>query len=166
MKWQIHSTIVVSIVMLLAPLAGEPLPILVWNASASVPVGLYTVRPSDEIENGDLAVVRLTKDHETLLRERGIIRNRVPLIKPVAASGGQRVCRRGAEIFIDGHVVARASERFSDGFPLPVWSGCKTLSREAVFLLAPTEPRSFDGRYLGPTARSDVIGRAVFLWKP
>ena len=36
----------------------RPVPKLIWNASASVPIGLYAVRPTGVHHVGDLVVVR------------------------------------------------------------------------------------------------------------
>jgi len=33
-----------------------------------------------------------------------------------------------------------------------------------MFLLMARSPASFDGRYFGPTSRSDIVGKATLLW--
>jgi type IV secretory pathway protease TraF len=48
---------------------------------------------------------------------------------------------------------------------LPAWSGCRTLTHEQVFLLG-DNPRSFDGRYFGPTVAADVLGPVRILFQP
>jgi type IV secretory pathway protease TraF len=46
---------------------------------------------------------------------------------------------------------------------MPWWSGCIVLRRGALFLLMDSSD-SFDGRYFGPSARGDIIGKVSALW--
>lgn len=142
----------------------SPPPRLVWNASASAPIGLYSVRLTRILSVGDLVVVRPPKLLERILIQRGYIRGRIPLIKRVAALPGQTVCRHGLLISVDGKPTGLAREWDHRGRPLPVWQGCRTLKCAEVFLMTADEPDSLDGRYFGPLPRSTVIGRAVPLW--
>ena len=47
------------------------------------------------------------------------------------------------------------------GRPLPAWRGCRTLRRGDIFLLNPSAPDSFDGRYFGALPASALLGRAT-----
>ena len=38
---------------LAATIALEPLPLYIWNASASVPIGLYRLQPADQFQGRD-----------------------------------------------------------------------------------------------------------------
>src|SRR3546814_17897162 len=69
----------------------NPPPKLIWNASASVPIGFYTVRPASDLRIGDLAVVTPPDDVAVVLSAGGYLPLGVPLIKPVAAMPGQLV---------------------------------------------------------------------------
>jgi type IV secretory pathway protease TraF len=91
--------------------------------------------------------------------ERGAL-----LIKPVAARAGARVCRRGLVVAIDGRRVATALRADRLGRRLPTWSGCRTLTRGELFLIAPARPDSFDSRYFGRVPVSAIVGRAVPVW--
>ena len=137
---------------------------LIWNTSASVPIGLYVVRSIDRLSVSDLVVGMPPKALDRFLIERRYLGIGVPLIKHVAAIAGQTVCRIGATIRIDGDVIAQARERDRLGRPLPVWRGCQTLDDGAVFLLNRDVPDSMDGRYFGPLSRATIVGRAVPLW--
>ena len=64
---------------------------LLWNASASVPLGLYRVRPATHPGLGNLVVVHPTPALEKYMAERRYVERHVPLVKPVAATGGARV---------------------------------------------------------------------------
>jgi len=142
----------------------DPPPKLIWNASASAPIGLYRVGRAESLAHGDLVAVRPGAALATLLDERGYLPRGVPLIKPVAALPGQRVCRRGETILIDGASVATARALDRRGRRLPVWRGCETIAPGDLFLLNPRHPDSLDGRYFGALPASAVVGRARPLW--
>lgn len=74
----------------LAALA-RPAPWLVWNASASAPIGLYRVLPGKPA-SGDLVLVRTPDSARQLAAERGYLPHDVPLVKRVAALDGDTVC--------------------------------------------------------------------------
>lgn len=139
----------------------HPLPRLIWNASASTPIGLYAVWRTDAPRRGELVVVAPPERLATFLAARGYLPSGVPLLKHVAAVSGQRVCRIGDSIIIDRVRVADARRRDSRGRALPVWQGCRTVGRGEVFLLNADIPDSLDGRYFGPLPISTVLGRAT-----
>ena len=154
-------------VALLALSAVAELPTrLVWNASASVPVGLYAVRPADRIRTGVLVLVRPPERIAAYMDERRYVPRGVPLLKRVEALASDTVCRRGDIVTVNGEprAVALAADRF--GRPLPVWSGCRRLQNGQVFLLNRDAPESFDGRYFGVLPASLIIGRATPLMIP
>jgi type IV secretory pathway protease TraF len=88
----------------------------------------------------------------------------VPLLKHVAALGGQRVCRVGPAVSIDGVTVGAALGHDRRGRPLPVWQGCTVLAADQVFLFNADRPDSLDGRYFGPLSRTTMVGRAQPIW--
>lgn len=133
---------------------------LVWNVSASVPTGLYAVRPTAPLRPGVLAAVMPPEPLASWLVEGGYLGRGVPLIKRVEAMPGQRVCREGARVIVSGRLRAIARDVDSRGHPLPRWSGCVVVGEGQLFLLN-AHPGSMDGRYFGPLQRSDVIGRAT-----
>ena len=147
-----------------ATVAVSPPPLLLWNASGSTPRGLYRVFPGARIDRGDSAIASLPEPYRTLAARRGYLPPGVPLVKRVAAIGGDRICARGATISIDGKTAAVRKGLDARGRTLPAWSGCVDL-RAGEYLLLGDSPWSFDGRYLGPTRRPEIIGRAVLLWR-
>jgi conjugative transfer signal peptidase TraF len=149
---------------LLAPALHAPKLRLVWNASASLPVGLYRIEPSAVVRTGDIALVRPTPALESFMAERRYVERNVPLLKPVAAGAGATVCRAGLRVTIDGRDVAAALPRDRFGRPLPSWSGCRRLRAQELLLIAPGSAASFDSRYFGPVTRAQVIGRALPVW--
>lgn len=136
-------------------------PLLIWNASASAPIGLYRLEPTHSPAAGDLVAYRLAPEWSRAFAARGYLPAGVPLLKPVAATAPSVVCRWEQGIFIDGRTVAMARERDRAGRPLPRWSGCITLGPEALFLLAPDVPDALDSRYFGPVDRKDLLGRVM-----
>lgn len=142
----------------------DPSPWLVWNATPSLPIGLYTVHRTDVLAFGDLVLVRLPDPLGMWMAERGYLPRGVPLIKRVAAIPKQIVCRDTAGVIVDGVAMAGARERDSRGRLLPLWLGCRTLTDGEVLLLNWDEPDSLDGRYFGPTRLSAITGRARPLW--
>lgn len=138
-----------------------PPPLLIWNASASVPLGLYGIRPDGDPPVGALVAVAPPQRLDRWMAERGYLGQGVPLLKHVAAKTGQRVCRIGVTVSIDGRAIVVALIRDRIGRPLPVWQGCRTLAAGELLLLNPDHPDSLDGRYFGPLPASTVLGRAI-----
>jgi conjugative transfer signal peptidase TraF len=137
---------------------------LIWNASASAPIGLYTVAPADRLYVPDLVAVDPPEPLANFLADRGYLPQGVPLMKRVLAVSGQTVCRTGLVITVDGIEVGTALERDRAGRDLPVWQGCEWIPNGAVFLMNWQVHDSLDGRYFGLTPTSQIIGRAVPLW--
>lgn len=137
---------------------------LVWNVSASVPVGLYRIVPASPLRRGELVAVRPSPALARYMAARRYVEANALLVKPIGAVAGQRVCRAGAVVTIDGAQVATALAADHLRRPLPVWTGCRRLRPGTVFLLAPRAPASFDGRYFGPVTTISIVGRALPLW--
>lgn len=154
----------ISAVALLAMAASlTPSSLLIWNASASAPMGLYR-RAAGTPARGDLVLAWLPAGARELAAARGYLPRDVPAIKRVAGLAGDTVCANGATIFLNGKAVAVKLPNDKKGRSLPAWDGCRVLQPGDVFLLMPDVPDSFDGRYFGPVGRRQIIGRLVLLW--
>lgn len=148
----------------LASIGVSVLPIapkLIWNASASVPIGLYAVHAIDDLEVDALVAVKPPLPLARFLDRRGYLPLGAPLLKRVAALPGQQVCRTDRTIVIDGRIAGEAHWRDSDNRSLPIWQGCRLIAKDEVFLMNETVPDSLDGRYFGPVSARTLIGRAV-----
>jgi conjugative transfer signal peptidase TraF len=154
--------IVLALALWAAPSLRNNRPLFIWNASPSVPIGLYWVCWGSSTF-GELAVVRLPSAIASFAAGRGYLPQSAYLLKPVVAVGGDHVCRFGGRIFVRRIFKALARATDSRGQSLPTWHGCRTLSAGDVFLLA-REPTSFDGRYFGRIASEHIVGRATLLW--
>ena len=145
-------------------IAFPPAPRLVWNASASAPIGLYAVTPGATVEPGDMVIARVPDPSRMMAAERRYIPANVPLVKRVAAAAGDEVCALGREIFVNGTWVVERRAFDAKGRPMPWWSGCVRLRGRQLFLLMSDSPGSFDGRYFGVTDGGLVVGKARLLW--
>ena len=150
--------------LIVASAWGRPDIRFIWNASASVPVGLYRIVPGNHVDVTDLAVVMPPAELAAFLDERGYLPRGLPLIKRVLALGGTRVCRRDSAIIAYDGIYAVARAHDSRGRPLPVWQGCRTLQDGEVFLMNWDAPDSFDSRYFGPLPVKTIVGRAIPVW--
>lgn len=142
----------------------HPSPRWIWNASASVPIGLYALYGDASPRVGSLVAITPPPPLADYMARRHYLPLGLPLLKHVAARGGQRVCRRGSLISIDGRAVGRALVRDRRGRSLPVWSGCVRLAAEQVFVMNPGVADSFDGRYFGVVPVASIAGRLTPIW--
>lgn len=132
---------------------------LVLNRTPSVPRGVYWLSQAESLARGDLVAFPIPEEVRGLLHARGV----VPeggffdlLAKPIAALGGDRVCIRDRELWINERTTSSVPLTDSLARPLPEQSFCRTLSEDEVFV-ATTRP-SFDSRYFGPVRRSELRG--------
>ena len=142
----------------------HPAPKLIWNASASVPIGLYRVRPADDLHVTELVVVQPPAPLANFLAERGYLPKSVPLLKHILALPGQTVCRTGRTITVDAAAMGEALEHDRRGRHLPVWQGCRVIAPGQVFLMNRQSDDSLDGRYFGPLPATTIVGEAAPLW--
>jgi type IV secretory pathway protease TraF len=134
---------------------------LVWNTTASAPVGLYSIEQGIW-RVGDRVAVRPSASLAEDLDRRGILPLGKLLIKRVAAGRGDTVCRDGERVTVNGSLAAIAKVASRTAEALPSWGGCRRLSTSDVLLLGDT-PDSYDGRYFGVTSAEEVLGRVGLL---
>ncbi|WP_027519224.1 S26 family signal peptidase [Bradyrhizobium sp. WSM1417] len=149
---------------LVATTVLEPLPLYIWNASASVPIGLYRLRPAKRFQVTELVAVQPPELLATFLDLNGYLPVGIPMLKRVLALPGQTVCRSGLTISVDDIVMGEARERDGRGRPLPKWQGCRVVGDGELFLMNWQSDDSLDGRYFGVLPASAVIGRALPVW--
>jgi conjugative transfer signal peptidase TraF len=150
----------IALLALACPKANFPM--LLWNASPSIPIGLYWATSRKPIK-GKLAVIRLPERTRQFAHQRGYLPKSALLIKPVVASAGDAVCRHGALVTINGYWGAAARLLDGSGRSLPRWRGRRRLTASQIFALAATGG-SFDSRYVGPIDGENVLGTAVPIW--
>ncbi|WAC49768.1 S26 family signal peptidase [Asticcacaulis sp. SL142] len=138
-------------------------PVIVYNASASVPLGYYRVLPVGKLTVTDLVLLHTPESVRDLADRRGYLPRSVPMIKSVAALEGDEVCAVGNELFINGHLVARRRTYDHHNRSMPRWEGCQVVADDEVFVLNGGVRDSFDGRYFGIVKTSLIIGRLAPL---
>ncbi len=152
-------------VAIAAAMAGGPRPPrLIWNATASAPIGLYAVRRAHFLVRGELVLAKLPPVMARLAARRGYLPKGVPVVKRIAGLVGDEICAHGQRLWRNGRLLAHRLAADSKHRPLPRWQGCLRLTRRDVFLLMAHKRYSFDSRYFGPVRRAAIIGRLVPLW--
>ncbi len=150
-----------AVALLALPILVRPIPLIIWNASESVPIGWYLVT-KHQPKIGEIGVIKSSEWVQLYASERGYLPQNVWLLKPIFAVHPSIICRLGTHIFVDGKRVAKAKIRDKMHRQLPIWKGCKTLKPDDVFVLA--KPRgSFDSRYFGPVKRNQIVGTALSI---
>ncbi|MBI2713295.1 MAG: S26 family signal peptidase [Rhizobiales bacterium] len=139
-------------------------PLYIWNASASVPLGLYSLHPSNTRYIGELVAVAPPEPLATFLADGSYLPRGVPMLKRVLALPGQTVCRNGPMILVDGIAMGSARERDGRGRLLPTWQGCRLIGTGELFLMNWQSADSLDGRYFGAIPSSAVVARAHPVW--
>ncbi len=150
---------------------------LTYNASASMPVGLYEIRPVDRaIARGDTIMICAPHDFAVVGAARKYLlpgscrAATAPLLKLVAAVEGDVVDLGDASIAVNGRCLRSGVTFVRDGFGRPlarVRRGRYRLRRHELWLWAPG-PRSLDSRYFGPLDERDVLrlARPLFIRPP
>ena len=153
-----------SVSLIVLPVIATWSPRVLWNVSASVPVGLYRLHPVERLAIGDLVAVQPPPALSDYLDERGYLPRNIPLLKHVVALEGALVCRSSNRITVDHRRLGQAQAQDRYGRDLPVWRGCHRLGAGEVFLMNPDAPDSLDGRYFGPLPRTAITARLTPLW--
>ena len=89
---------------LVLPPPGRPL--LVYNASASLPRGFYLAKSAGVLAPGDLVLAQAPEALRRFAAQRGYLPFGVPFIKPVAAVSGDHICITAGHVLISGKPVA------------------------------------------------------------
>ncbi len=161
MKWlNIGLGSVAIAALIFAPFLGQQKR-LIWNRTASAPIGLYWVK-NGPVAYDRWAVLSPKSDASEWVQQNGYVGEDWPLVKQIAGLPGDKICRENQVILINGEVRAIALEQDHLERDLPVWSSCRTLLVDEIFLLN-KHPKSLDGRYFGVTTLEDVDGIAVLL---
>jgi conjugative transfer signal peptidase TraF len=160
-KMRLATLCVIAITSILAADLSHQ-PFLIWNATDSVPVGLYRLSKVAAV-HGDIVAVRLPRSIADFASVRLYLPSNVLLLKPLSATAGDQVCRRGSLVFINGALRAIASIADSRGQRLPMWQGCIMLGPDEAIVIG-AHRHSYDSRYFGPITTCAIVGRAVPIW--
>lgn len=148
---------------LLSSIKGAP-PSYIWNASQSVPIGLYRLQPAERLTVTELVAIQPPEPLASFLDLNGYLPHGIPMLKRVLALPGQTVCRTGLTISVDSIEMGQARDHDARGQPLPAWQGCRVVGSGEVFVMNWQSEDSLDGRYFGPIPASAIIGQALPVW--
>ncbi|HEX4182976.1 MAG TPA: nucleotidyl transferase AbiEii/AbiGii toxin family protein [Caulobacteraceae bacterium] len=140
-----------------ATVFGTPQPLILFNTTPSEPAGLYLASPIP-ISVGQIVAFRAPSGAFPYADGHLAFLHRVPLLKAVAARGGDAVCTVTGRLTINGRDRGPIASRDSRGVALPRWRGCRALEPGEVFVFSNRVPNSFDSRYFGPVSVHAVIG--------
>ena len=145
--------------LLLACTLLETDPSLIYNPTESAEPGWYQVLPGKGLASGDLVAARLPEPARKLADARGFLPAGLPVIKTIAAAGGDIACWSNGAVSLPGAQRLELLTHDRAGRPLPrPPNGCVTLGPEEVFLASDRIPGSFDSRYFGAVDAGLVIG--------
>jgi conjugative transfer signal peptidase TraF len=128
--------------------------LVLMNETPSEPPGLYIRAAHDPIRRGTIiAFMAPPSAFPYADRQAGYL-HKTPVLKVVAAVGGDHVCTAAGVLTINGVRRAPIRARDSQGFPLPHWNACRHLEPGELFVYSDRVPNSFDSRYYGPVSAS------------
>jgi type IV secretory pathway protease TraF len=135
-----------------APEVTHPIPRLVYNASASAPLGFYSVTRHGAISRGDLVLARLPDAARRLAADPRLSAARCAGRKARSGILGDIVCVDSGIVLIDNRVAARTLLMDREGRSLPAWHGWRPLTEGEIFLLNESAVASFEAGISGPSA--------------
>lgn len=146
-----------------AEITMPPRPVLLYNPSASAPIGWYKLGGRDGYGRGDQVAAYAPDWARKLAHERDYLPYKYPLIKTIWAIGGETICYEKRELRVAGRPVLQILEQDGLGRELPRIVGCLTLGDDEYLLISPDVQTAFDGRYFGPVPKEHILGRVDYL---
>lgn len=135
---------------------------IVYQHTLSMPKGFYFVYDSNHYDTGDIVMIKPDHSVMQLILSRHYITKEMPLLKTVAASGGDYVCFNKHSVVINEQRYP-LYDRDRKGKKLPKMHFCSRLKEGQFFVLGSGNERSFDSRYFGIINQKQILGRAIKL---
>jgi conjugative transfer signal peptidase TraF len=145
------------------------------NTTPSMPIGLWAITSTRTVPRRGDIVTACLPDGPALRQamQRGYVASGAcpdgaePLVKSVAASGGDFVTVSPAGISINGMPIGNTAPLARDEagrvlHSVPAGSYC--VAPGELWLLSGHDPRSFDSRYFGAVPAANVLGVVRPLW--
>ena len=145
------------------------------NETPSVPLGLWRIEMRHRpLRRGD--IVSVCPADAPIFRmafERGYLSRGEcpsglqPMLKPIAATGGDIVSIEPSGIYVNGIFIPNSGTRALDrrGNPMPVLAfGLLSVLPGQVWLVSSAHASSFDSRYFGAFGVADIEGLAHPVW--
>ena len=146
-----------------AEIKFPPKPVVLYNPSASAPIGWYRLRANSPIKVGDRVAAFAPEWARKLADERGYLPYEYPMIKTIWASSGTQICTHNNRISVPNYPVIISLSQDSLGRDMPKLSGCFTLKADEYFLVSPDVQAGFDSRYFGAVEAQNILGKVEFL---
>lgn len=151
---------------------------LTWNASQSMPEGIYQVAPmAYPVARGKIVTVCPDTQAAALGLARGYLDpgsacadGVAALLKPVAAVPGDTVTVSARGVSVNGRLIPNSAALSADDMGRTLQSvpaGVYAVPQGAVWVISSHDPRSFDSRYYGPVPVQNIkgIAHAIFVGK-
>ncbi len=151
------------VVVTTAEIKFPPKPVVLYNPSASAPIGWYRLRANTPVKIGDQVAAYAPDWARKLAGERQYLPQEYPMIKTIWASSGTKICAHNNRISVPNYPVITALQRDSLGRDMPKLSGCFTLKPGEYFLVSPDVQTGFDSRYFGAVEAQNILGKVEFL---
>ena len=131
--------------------------ILIYNATASVPVGWYIKLPMSNLEIGDYVVFDPPAEVKDFVLDRGYMTENELMMKQVGGLAGDHYCviQSTHEFYAKGKYIGQVAKKDGQDRDLPVLDGDFVVPA-GKFLPITTHPFSFDGRYFGSVDMSAI----------
>ena len=152
-----------AVVMTTAQVAFPPQPVLLYNPSASAPVGFYRLHKNNLPGLNAQVAAYAPEWARKLADERGYLPYDYPLIKTVLAVEGDEICYHKNGVSVPKHADISRQSQDALGRDMPAPSGCVTLKLDEYFLVSPDVQTGFDSRYFGPVTLDNILGEVEYL---
>jgi conjugative transfer signal peptidase TraF len=138
-------------------------PVVIYNATDSLPHGWYLVVSKPVYERGELVVFPVPAVVTRLVQQRHWLPAGAFLMKPVAGKSGDLLDTKHGRCLVNGIDFGALDIIDRKGLPLPVFSASQRLKNGEVAVVSHT-CCSFDSRYFGPIMERDIVGAARPIW--
>lgn len=143
-----------------------PRPKLLYNPSASAPIGWYKLQSNVPLKIGKQVAAYAPDWARNLADQRRYLPYDYPMIKTIWASSGTEICTKNNRISVANYPVITSLSQDSLGRDMPKLSGCYTLKADEYFLVSPDVQAGFDSRYFGAVHRENILGYVEYLGNP
>lgn len=137
--------------------------LVIYNYTASLPVGWYWLEPAASLRHGDIILCDADEDTMQLAVERQWINPNTHFLKCIYGLPGDVYEIRAHRYIVNGEDKGEIKQYDSAGRKLPLQPDGKYIVPEGYILTGTSEENSFDSRYYGPIPIKNVYNKAHYL---
>lgn len=138
---------------------------IVINTSASIPLGIYSIRPTiASLKQYDFVGICLDKQQDDFGLSRGYILagrrcyGSSPLLKSIIAVPGDDVTLTNDDIIVNGKTYYYPTQNYdSKHRMLPSWTRGNYYKTSGFWVIGTNSKNSWDSRYFGPINHNQII---------